>query len=71
MTAVDTTSKKTEQQARADFAAYFLDLRESMKRDGGTVNKAAEWKTVIGFWIEEGQVPAEAINWKCPRTLTA
>lgn len=60
---------KTEQQARKEFAAYFLDLKRSMEAEGGNVGKSAEWEFFIQHMIDEGDIPAEAINWKCPRSL--
>ena len=61
----------TEQTARAKFAHYFLHLKESMASEGGKVSKSAEWERCIEHWIEEGDAPAEAANWKCPRSLEA
>ena len=61
----------TEQTARAKFAHYFLHLKESMAAEGGKVSKAAEWERCIEHWIEEGVAPAEAVSWKCPRSLEA
>ena len=61
----------TELQARKEFAAYFLDLKASMARDGAKVEKFAEWERFIEHQIEEGNFPAEATNWKCPRSLEA
>lgn len=60
---------KTEAQARKEFAAYFLDLKESMESEGGKVSKSAEWERCIEHWIEEGDAPANATGWKCPRSL--
>ena len=62
---------QTELQARKEFAAYFLDLKASMAREGATVEKFAEWGRFIESQIEEGNFPAEAVNWKCPRSLEA
>lgn len=62
---------KTEAQVRKDFAAYFLDLKASMEAEGGKVSKSAEWERCIEHWIEEGDAPAEAVSWKCPRSLEA
>lgn len=58
-----------EAQARKKFAAYFLDLKASMAAEGGKVGKSAEWERCIEHWIEEGDVPADAMKWKCPRSL--
>ncbi len=60
---------KTEQQARTEFAAYFLDLQESMECEGAKIEKLWEWETFIQHKIEEGEIPANAITWKCPRSL--
>ena len=62
---------KTEQQARQEFAAYFLDLQDSMTREGegAKVSKFWEWEFFIQHQIEEGHIPAEAITWQCPRSL--
>jgi hypothetical protein len=60
---------KTETQVRSKFAAYFLDLQADLARDGVTVNKQSEWEFFIEHCIEEGEVPAEARSWKCPRSL--
>jgi len=62
---------KTEQQIRSEFAAYFLDLKESMAHDGGCVNKSSEWDRFVARKIEEGEIPNEASKWKCPRSLVA
>jgi hypothetical protein len=60
-----------ESQGRKKFAAYFLDLKASMAVEGGAVGKSAEWERCIEHWIEEGDAPADAANWKCPRSLEA
>lgn len=62
---------KTEQQARHAFAAYFLDLKASLEREGAgaKANKQHEWETCIAHWVSEGEAPAEAVKWKCPRSL--
>jgi len=62
-------SSLTEQATRLKFAHYFLHLKESMETEGGKVSKAAEWETFIGHMIEEGDLPPEAAQWKCPRSL--
>lgn len=64
---------KTEQQARKEFAAYFLDLQETLDREGegAKADKYGEWDMCVAHWIEEGEAPAEATNWKCPRSLEA
>ena len=51
---------KTEQQARKAFAAYFLDLKASMEKEGGKVEKFAEWERFIEHQIEEGDYPTDA-----------
>jgi hypothetical protein len=56
----------TERETRLKFAHYFLHLKESMESEGGKVAKSAEWETFIEHMIEEGDLPAEAANWKCP-----
>lgn len=61
----------TETQARKKFAAYFLDLKTSMGAEGGKVSKSAEWERCIEHWMDEGDAPAEAKAWKCPRSLEA
>lgn len=60
---------KTEQQARKEFSAYFLDLKGSMESEGGKVSKSAEWEFFIQHMVDEGDLPLDAINWKCPRSL--
>jgi len=62
---------KTEAEARKEFAAYFLDLKETLAREGegAKAEKFAEWDKCLAHWIEEGDAPAEAVNWKCPRSL--
>lgn len=60
---------KTEQQARKEFAAYFLGLKESMESEGGKVGKTAEWEFFIQHLVDEGELPTEAVTWKCPRSL--
>lgn len=42
-----------------------------MEAEGGKVSKSAEWERCIEHWIEEGDAPAEAVKWKCPRSLEA
>jgi hypothetical protein len=59
----------TESEFKEKFAYYFLDLDESIRKDGGRVNKFDEWERFVEFHIEEGDLPAEARNWKCPRSL--
>ena len=61
----------TEQTARAKFAHYFLLLKDSLAAEGGNVSMAAEWERGLEPWIEEGDAPAEAVSWKCPRSLEA
>jgi len=61
----------SEDQARKRFAAYFSDLQTSMATDGGAVDEATEWERCIEHWICEGAAPAEAIYWKCPRSINA
>lgn len=65
----DTIYTKTEKQVRKEFAIYFLDLKQSMADEGGKVSKSNEWEFFIQNMIDDGDVPAEAINWKCPRSL--
>ena len=60
---------KNEVQARQEFATYFIDLRNSISSEGGKVNKYTEWEFFIKHMIDEGELPSEAINWKCPRSL--
>ena len=60
---------KTEKQARLEFAHYFICLKESMASEGGRVSKSAEWERRVEHWIEEGDAPSDAVNWKCPRSL--
>ncbi len=60
---------KTELQARQEFAAYFLDLKASMAREGAKVEKFAEWERFIEHQIDEENFPVEAVSWKCPRSL--
>ena len=62
---------KTENEAKYEFACYFLDLQEEMRRDGAVVNKLDEWERFIANLIEEGDAPVEAVFWKCPRSLTS
>lgn len=59
----------TETQARSKFAAYFLDLQADARAAGVSVNKQHEWSLSIMVWLEEGVVPSNAIQWKCPRSL--
>ena len=60
---------KTNPQVRKEFAHYFLDLKESIEREGGKVSKADEWKFFIQHMVDDGDLPAEAIDWACPRSL--
>ena len=60
---------KTEQQLRKEFAAYFLDLKASMTKDGGNVSKSSEWLFFLQHLIDEGELHTDAINFKCPRSL--
>ena len=60
---------KTEQEVRKEFAAYFLDLKTSMEKEGGKVCKVAEWKFFVQHKVDEGSLPAEALVWKCPKSL--
>lgn len=62
-------NEMTEAQARSKFAAYFLDLKADAVSAGATVSKQSEWQLFILVEMEEGRIPAEAIRWKCPRTL--
>ena len=58
-----------EIKLRTKFAHYFLDLDESIRAEGGRVDKFEEWDRFVEFHIEEGDLPPEARNWKCPRSL--
>lgn len=60
---------KTEAQARSEFAAYFLDLKASMARDGATVSKQSEWEFFVEAEIDEERLPVTARAWACPRSL--
>lgn len=60
---------KTEQQVRREFAAYFLDLKESIESEGGKVAKSDEWGFFIQHLVDNGELPADAVKWKCPRSL--
>lgn len=59
----------TQLEARRKFALYFLDLKAATEADGGKVSKATEWETFVSHLIEEGNLPREASNWKCPKSL--
>jgi len=60
---------KTEPQARSEFAAYFLDLQADARASGAAVDRATEWEFFLQAEIEEGNLPASATAWKCPRSL--
>ena len=62
---------KTEPELRHAFAAYFLDLKASMAKDGGRVGKSEEWDRFVEHQVDEGMAPEEARTWKCPRSLEA
>jgi hypothetical protein len=63
---------KTEQQVRREFAAYYLDLRESQKRDGAAVpSKFDEWEKFVRHLFEEDEIPLSGTSWPCPRNLEA
>lgn len=61
----------TEAAARRKFAQYFLDLQAAMAAEVARVSKSAEWERFREKLIEDDQAPAEAANWKCPRSLQA
>lgn len=69
----ESSTTKTEQATRIEFAHCFLDLQASLKREGegAKVDKNQEWETFIAHLIEEGEVPSDATSWKCPRSLEA
>lgn len=54
-------------QAREKFIKYFDHLRESMRAEGGNVNRYREWETFKDHMIGEGELPESARDWKCPR----
>jgi hypothetical protein len=59
----------TEPDFRRKFALYFLDLQEAMDSEGARVAKQAEWERFVEHHLEDGQLPPQARNWKCPRSL--
>lgn len=69
----EVSTTKTEQEARIEFAHYFLDLEASLKREGegAKADKHQEWENFIAHLVEEGDLPAEAKSWTCPRSLEA
>ena len=58
---------EAKDKVRSEFSAYFSDLRDSMKADGGNVNRYAEWAFFLQQKIDDGKLPAAASNWPCPR----
>lgn len=63
---------RTEEQVRREFAAYYIDLKESQARDGAKPPpKSREWEFFVNHLLEENEVPPVAIMWKCPRNLEA
>lgn len=62
---------KTNAQVRKEFAYYFLDLKETNEREGCKVSKSDEWRFFIQHMVDEGDLPAEAIDWPCPRSLNS
>jgi hypothetical protein len=54
----------TQVETRHAFRLYFNELRASLRREGGDVNRAYEWSRYLEHLIECGEIPAEAINWK-------
>lgn len=60
-----------KQETRTQFAHYFLDLKASQNIEGGCVSKMDEWERFIEQLIDQGDVPAVASGWKCPRSLKA
>jgi hypothetical protein len=60
---------KTQDQARREFAIYYEEVNADSKRDGGGgVHKSELWDMFINHGIEEERFPADATNWKMPRS---
>ena len=58
----------TQDQVRRDFSAYYADLRASQLSDSAPVpSKCGEWEGFLSRMIDDGELPAHAIQWPCPR----
>lgn len=62
----------TEKETRKKFALYFPALQAEQVREGAgadSVDKETEWENYVSHLITEGDLPPEAANWRCPRSL--
>jgi len=57
----------TREQTAAKFNVYFDDLRAENERDGARVSRRDEWTRFVEHAIDQGDLPASAVNWACPR----
>ncbi len=62
-------ANQKQQEARREFASYFLDLQAAMKLEGAKVCKLTEWSNFIIIKIDCGELPDYAREWKAPRSL--
>jgi hypothetical protein len=54
----------TKAQAKHEFRLYFSDLNASLKSDGGKADRQTEWQNYLQVNVDEGNPPAEALEWK-------
>lgn len=59
----------TENELREKFRVYFTTLQSAKRRENLVVDKQAEWAQFVAAAITNGQVPAAAQHWRCPRSL--
>lgn len=59
---------KTQEQAREEFASAYESMRAENARDGGIFSKRVLWETFIENGIDYDRFPADAVNWKMPRS---
>lgn len=60
---------QSELEARRQFAAYYTDLKADADRGGYRVSKTEEWERFVAAGLENGDYPATAKDWRCPRSF--
>jgi hypothetical protein len=57
-------TEMTKTELKQEFRSYWLDIKDSAKREGFTVNRAYEAEQFIENKIANGDLPATAAAWK-------
>ena len=58
------TKTYTKTQTKHEFRLYFADLNASLKSEGAKADRQTEWQNYLRVNVEEGNLPAEALEWR-------